>query len=405
MHTIITGTNHLIVNFYSAYFDMLEMENEHYTSISVGLKRATMNASVKNIIIILETREDYLIYSKMRTSINDKTVNIILICLSEELMALAASQKTFVMSHKDITREFTDTLSKNHICRPYMQEEIKTRSPEKILKHIQNLLLNGNIALPVKTDCALHLLSALDNDDISFKTIDSMTKTDPALHSGIIKMANSVYFSGAFSNVKDVEKALVRVGLSNVKVFLINFVNRSLAANKDLIFAEDIAEAIDKSLLIASLCYVMAEDFKAASPVTMFSIGLLSRLGEIFMYAAISDYFSGTQFNEQDKEDYRTLTKNVGVTLSGLLLKKWKFAEDYSVPITNALTLNQNKYMKETRILHLAMNMIDFYNNGVSDEKLKEAMNNAQICVPDYQLEKIRSDTARHLCMVSSVLS
>lgn len=405
MYTVIAGSNHLVVNFYSAYFEMMEMENEHYNSISVGLKRAQLNQTVKNILVVLETREDFLIFNKLKTSIDENLINLIIVCMSDEIMNKVVSPKSLILSHKEITQSFAGPLGKMHICKPYLQDEIKVRTPEKTLKHIQAMMLNNSITLPVKNDCAITMLGALDNDDISFKKIEKIAQSDPALHSGIIRMANSVYFGGAFSNIKDLEKALIRVGMANVKTFLINFINRSLTENKDLIFLSDITASIEKSILVASFCYVIAEDFKVSSPITMFSIGLMSCIGEIFMFAALSDYFSGTELDDSDMEDYRTLTKNIGVLLSGKLLKKWKFSEEYYTPVINAVSLSQNTHMKETKILHLAMHMEGLYLNGAVDKELEDAMSSTQVLLNDSQLDKIRNDAENHLCMITSVLS
>ncbi len=49
MHTVITGSNPIVVSFYSSYLTMLGMENESYNSISVGLKRAIVNSDISNI--------------------------------------------------------------------------------------------------------------------------------------------------------------------------------------------------------------------------------------------------------------------------------------------------------------------------------------------------------------------
>ncbi len=295
MHTVITGSNPIVVSFYSSYLTMLGMENESYNSISVGLKRAIVNSDISNIFVIIETREDMEVFGRLKLSVDTNLKTLIIISTSEDITKIVTSPKQLVLKHKDITQSLSGgDLAKLQLCKPYMQEKNEIRTPEKTLKHIQAMLLKGRIALPVKHDCGLNLLAALEDNDISFKVIDNMTKTDPALHSGgIIKMANSVYFSGAFSNVTDVEKALVRVGMANVKVYLINFINKSLAANKELIFVDEISESVERSLLTASLCYVLAVSFKVSSPVTMFSIGLMSYIAKSSCMPPFRTIFQG----------------------------------------------------------------------------------------------------------------
>jgi len=404
-NTLIAGSNNQIVAFYSAYCEMIDLPNEQYYSITVGLKRASLNNSLINIFIILETREDFNAYSRLRDTIDLNTKHLILICVNDETLQLATAPKITTFNHKEITLDFTSALTKMHICKPYLQAENKITSPETILEYVKFMLTKGQITLPIKSECALGVISALDNDDINFKTIDQMTKTDPALHSGIIKMSNSAYFAGNYNEVKDVEKALVRVGLANVKVFLINFINKSLAANKDLLFADEISKSIKRSLIVASYCHVMSKLFKVCSPVTLFSIGLLSLIGEIFMYAAISDQLSGDKLQGSSMEKYKKLAVNNGMMVGGMLLRKWKFPDEYCLPVLHSCSLGTNSFMSETKIIYMALNMLDFFETGALDEKVKKAMEQTGIKLDDSQLVTIRNEASEHLCMITSILS
>ncbi len=69
-------------------------------------------------------------------------------------------------------------MTKLNICEPYMKETSDDNSHANVLKYIKLVLTKGNIILPVNNDCAVSVLSALDNDEVSFKQIDAMTKID-----------------------------------------------------------------------------------------------------------------------------------------------------------------------------------------------------------------------------------
>jgi HD-like signal output (HDOD) protein len=405
MNTIISGSNPKTVNFYSAYMDMLGVANESYNSVNIGLKRAIVNPSVINIVLIIENRDDFLIYSKNKINIDTYTKNLLIICVDEKLKQSLSGPKIIVFNHKEITMGFATTLTKLKICKPYLQGANTEKTPEKIFEHIKFMLAKGNITLPIENECALNVLSALEQDNITFKAIDDMTKVDPALHSGIIKMANSAYYSGAFSEIKDVQKALVRVGLSNVKAFLINFINKSIASNKELLFAEEISESVSKSLKIASLCYVMADFFRVCSTTAMFSTGMLSKLGEIFMYAIISDYISGEDFEGHKPEGYKAMVDRNSLMVGGMLLKKWKFPEDYYIPVLSSNSLNENSYMNETRILFLACHMVNYFDTGEAGKEITDALKLTNIQLSDKQLNRIRTEAQKHLNEIMSILS
>lgn len=404
MKTLIVGSNYLALNFYNSFFEMLGLESEHYTSIPVGMKRISLNADLVNIVILIDNRDDFNNLSRQQHLLDSKSHNIIFICKDEELMNMCSGKGALVFKHLDVIEHLAKPLVKQEICSGSVLGKQKKIKPEDTLKHIQNTLIKNKISLPIKNECAMSMMAILEDDNVSFKTIDKISKSDPVLHSGIIKMANSVYFSGAFTCIIDMEKALVRVGTANVKTYLINYVNKSLASNKDLIFNEEISVCVEKSLLTASLCFAMAETFKVSSPVTMFSIGLMSSMGEIFMYASLSDYFSTIDFDRSSMDDYIKLVRTAGLMIGSKLLQKWKMADDYVLPIANTARLSSNKFMKETRILHLALNMHEYVKTKTMDNDLESALSNTQVQISAAVLEKIDQDAEKHLREIRSIL-
>lgn len=398
MKSVIVGTNPRIVNFYSAYFDMLGVQNDSFNSVSVGLKRAALDREVVNILVILESKDDFMTYSKLLSTFDSSAKNIFVVCVDESLIQMATSHNIIIFSHKLLTMEFADVLSGAGACKPYLKETAGgTRSPEKIFEHIKFMLAKGNMTLPVEGECASRVMTTLDSDDISFKAIDDMTKMDPALHSGIIRMANSVYFSGSFGDVTDVQKALVRVGLSNVKAFLVNFINKSIAANKNLMFRDEIMACVHESQITAVLGFVMADFFKVCSKSLMFSIGILSKLGEIFILAIISDYLSEEDESEVRSGGYVRLAEKNGLMVGSSLMKKWKFSDEYYIPLLFSKTMKHNPYMNETRILYLATSMIGYFKTGNMDDKLSAALEVSQIKLSEKQLQRIRESAVNQL--------
>jgi len=61
--------------------------------------------------------------------------------------------------------------------------------------------------------------------------------------------------------------------------------------------------------------------------------------------------------------------------------------------------------MKETRILHLALNMHDYIKTKQIDANLESAMSNTQVQISLPALEKIDQDAAKHLSIIKSVLN
>jgi len=405
MDTIISGSDEKLVAFYHSFIDLLGLEVEAYNNVTDGVKRACMHNDIANLILVLATKDDYLQYSKLRVYLDETKKNIIIVYTNDVLLKLVTSTKILTFSHKEVTQFFAGSLSEIGLTKPYMKEVKQDKSPQKVIEHIKYLLTKGNIILPIRNDCAVNILAALDHDDVSFKKIDNMTKTDPVLHSSLIKMANSVYFSGSFGEIQNVEKALVRVGIVNVKVFLINFINKSLASNKNLIFSPEISECVDNSLKIASLCYVLTDFFKIKSKEIMFSIGLLSKLGEIFIYSAISGYLQDEGLTERKHaEEYIKIAEKNYHTVSGMMLKKWKFTSSYYQPILNSSTMASNEHMEETKVLHLAESLVHFLDTEKLDKIGRDALVVTGQNFDKEEMFRIRSNALKHLESITSMI-
>jgi HD-like signal output (HDOD) protein len=373
--------------------DMLGVLNEAYNSINIGLKRASVDKNISSMIVIIENRDDFITYNRLRDLVDTSRVNLFVVCTDESMLQQVSNSKIIALSHKSVTLDFAEIMSKSNVCRPYLKETGGTRSPEKIFEHIKFMLARGNITLPVEGEGAVRILGVLDSDNITFKEIDEMTKVDPALHSGIIRMANSSYFSGSYGSITDVQKALVRLGLNNVKAFLVNFINKSIAANKNLLFINEIEESIKDAQIIGALCYVMSEFFRVCDKGQMYSVGLLSKIGEIFILAIISDYLSGESPEDVKGGSYRKMATQNNILVGGTLMKKWKFSEEFYVPLLFSSSLKENQFGNETKILHLAFNMVHYLRTDEITDELSAALHRTGIQLSDKQMQKIKAET------------
>ena len=111
MKTAVIGSNPRIVNFYCAFIEMVGGIGEPYNSISVGIKRAGIDKNIVNIIVVIENREDYLVYTRLKDTIDMYSKNVFVVCVDESLMAQVTGSKTITMNHRSITMDFANILS------------------------------------------------------------------------------------------------------------------------------------------------------------------------------------------------------------------------------------------------------------------------------------------------------
>lgn len=92
MDSIVAGNDKKLVSFYSAYYEILGLEVESYITVSAGVKQAALDPNINNLIVILNTKEDYLVFSKLRVYLNESKKNIIVIYTNNVLLSLSLLQ-------------------------------------------------------------------------------------------------------------------------------------------------------------------------------------------------------------------------------------------------------------------------------------------------------------------------
>lgn len=82
------------------------------------------------------------------------------------------------------------------------------------MKDIQ-VLVNTSDSLPTPPVIAMQILSAVKDEDNSFDDLASIVKTDPALTSQILKVANSSLYSPA-KQVESLAQATAMIGTTGL---------------------------------------------------------------------------------------------------------------------------------------------------------------------------------------------
>lgn len=146
-------------------------------------------------------------------------------------------------------------------------------SPERL----EELKSMGN--LPSPKGAALAVMRLTRRDDVSIAELARVVQTDPALVGRLIKAANSSQ-TGAHRPVAAVQDALVMLGIATVRSLALSF---SLLSNHSGGQCPnfDYRRFWSHSLACAVAAQAIATQVRAAPAEEAFSVGLLSRVGEL----------------------------------------------------------------------------------------------------------------------------
>jgi HD-like signal output (HDOD) protein len=157
------------------------------------------------------------------------------------------------------------------------------------LKDIVEQELNQEeIDLPIVDTMAVNLGNLLNKEDVAFDELAKVIEKDPALTAKVMNLANSVFYAGLVK-VKNVDRAIARVGLMAIRSFLMTVSMKSVFKSAGAHFEERFKLNWQHSLGCAVCCKRIAEHVKLRSIAEdAYMLGLLHDIGTISIFNALT---------------------------------------------------------------------------------------------------------------------
>jgi diguanylate cyclase (GGDEF)-like protein len=157
------------------------------------------------------------------------------------------------------------------------------------LDRLQELKAMGD--LPSPRGAALAVMRITRREDVSVPELAHVVQTDPALVGRLIKTANSSQM-GAHRPVAAVQDALILLGISTVRYLALSF---SLLSNyrSGQCANFDYRRFWSHSLACGVAAQAITTQVRVAPPEEAFSVGLLSRIGELSLATVFPQEYSG----------------------------------------------------------------------------------------------------------------
>lgn len=194
--------------------------------------------------------------------------------------------------------------------------------------------------LPTLPDVIPRLLSLMDNANSNAADVTEAISRDPALTSKVLKVANSAYY-GFPQGINDLDRAVALLGFNMVKSLALSMgVIGSMPSNqKSKNFS--LKDLWLHSVAVATLMKEMGNKYGGqGNSEEFFIIGLLHDIGMIVLDQFFNDLFQQVyeEYTGLDKtEIYLAERKLIGFDhgeIGGILLKRWKFPDTISEPIS-----------------------------------------------------------------------
>ena len=186
-------------------------------------------------------------------------------------------------------------------------------------------LSGGKIELPGFPHIVMRVQKVLNDEKADANRIVKVLGGEPVLASQIVRMANSAALNPAGSAVTDLRAAVARVGLDTVRSATIAFAVRQLRDAPLLKGLENQLGVLWKrSVLVASLCYVVARKLTTINPDTALLAGLLQGIGRLYILTRASSH----RALFADPDTYATIEQDWHLSIAAALLENWGIADE-----------------------------------------------------------------------------
>jgi HD-like signal output (HDOD) protein len=151
--------------------------------------------------------------------------------------------------------------------------------------------LAGEVAFPTSFDLVTRLRKALQDPNYSLDQIAALLALEPLISARLISLANSAAYNTSGQEVRDVKKAVSRLGLNNVRSAAMAIAMNQLLRSKDMVAFDEVAKKLwQHSLHTASAAYVLAKNLTKLNPDEAMLAGMVHDLGGFYMLYRATQY-------------------------------------------------------------------------------------------------------------------
>jgi HD-like signal output (HDOD) protein len=172
---------------------------------------------------------------------------------------------------------------------------------------------SGEFVFPTSMQATVKIRRALEEEEASTATVARVINLEPLLSVKLLRMANSAFFNTSGSEVTDVHRALMRVGINNTRVLALAVIGDQMATAAEFAPVWRLAEQLWRHTLdVASLAYAIALQVEGVSPDTALLAGMVHDIGQFFLLARVHAYPELLQEQDEMSEFILSWQQEVG---------------------------------------------------------------------------------------------
>ena len=252
--------------------------------------------------------------------------------------------------------------------------DISTDNPEaqntisEIVTDMSERIKKGQISLPILPKIVQEIERVTKNPEATNDDIAAVIEKDAVISVKIISTANSSYYRG-LSHIVTVKETIPRLGIKETQNLILTIATKSLYNTKKRQFVTLLEKLWSHSLACAINAKEIARELKFENGDEFFTIGLVHDIGQTVLIKILSEMTSTKTFETNDIIDS---TNEHAVELSKVILKHWKFSDDF----TTAVVQHKDQKFDETSeksalVINVANYMTYNIGYGIKEEHVE----------------------------------
>ena len=184
-------------------------------------------------------------------------------------------------------------------------------------------IVMGRANLPSMPDIAARMVTEMRQPNCDAASISAIISMDPGTTAYLLRIANSALYGGV-SQVRRVENAVVRIGLTAARNLVTAHAVRAMFFTTSPLLAEIMTQSWRTSARLAALSSVLASRCSTFSPERAMLAGLFQDIGTLPILKALEGVDESLLDEALVHRVIERFSKQVGVAL----LRYWKFDDD-----------------------------------------------------------------------------
>lgn len=172
------------------------------------------------------------------------------------------------------------------------------------LQLLSRELLQKEISLPSFPDAVIQIRDALESEDCDIKRIAELASIESVLASRLVAAANSAYYNAGGRPIADLQAAVMRLGLKEVRNMAITLaVEQLFLSQQHADIRKEIGTLWHRSVFMSSVAHVLAQRCATGiAPDQAFLCGLLHEIGKLYILTKARQ-FPGVAFDLNARSD------------------------------------------------------------------------------------------------------